>query len=649
VALLAGCLVRRPPAAQVDVPPDHAGAEQVAVPARPSPSTAAASARRDPILHDWALYQQALEQARAGDAAAVSETTRALIAFDATSVWRGRALLASGLVWQRAGQCSAARQAIAAALPDLDDSGPYWARGALALAECEVATGDHTSALATAQRLRRAGGRSVAAKRARRLTDRLARAHPTLLNDGETRLVEAELRLAEGDAAWALEASRAVEAEGAPALRARWLRARAERALGRRDEAEATCRALASDADPDLGARALLQAATWRWNADEDALARPLFQEVQRRFPDSDAAHRASYAIARIDESAGRRAVAIAAYDALAEAPAGDDLATEARWTAAFAAYMGGDWSAAAGRFGTMANGPDQSLRVAAAYWQARALDNDSDPAGNEALRHLADTEASTYYGYMAGRRLGRPQLTPVASGPIGTIPAPEFPADLSGPHAERARAFLRHGLRHAARRELDALRGLVPNSELAAAYRAVGAPGPALRLTGHGPTSDPMGYPLGYWNVVEPVARSQGVDPLLVLAVIRQESLFLPEAVSPADAHGLMQLLPRTARRVAAQVDAEPPDRWALRRIGLNVTLGTAFLRQLLERYDGSEIRTLAAYNAGPEAVAKWERRNAGRPDDEFVELISYRETRRYVKKVMSNHLAYRALYASG
>jgi soluble lytic murein transglycosylase len=133
------------------------------------------------------------------------------------------------------------------------------------------------------------------------------------------------------------------------------------------------------------------------------------------------------------------------------------------------------------------------------------------------------------------------------------------------------------------------------------------------------------------------------------VLAVIRQESLFLPEAVSPADAHGLMQLLPGTARRMAAQVDAEPPDRWALRRIGLNVTLGTAFLRQLLERYDGSEIRTLAAYNAGPDAVAKWERRNAGRPDDEFVELISYRETRRYVKKVMSNHLAYRALYAAG
>jgi hypothetical protein len=257
VVLLAGCLVRRPPPAQVDAPPDHGGAEQVAAPVRPSPAAVAAGARRDPVLHDWALYQRTLDQARAGNAAAASETARALVAFDATSVWRGRALLASGLAWQRAGECSAARESIAAALPDLDDRGPYWARGALALAECEVATGDYTGALATAQRLRRAGARSVAAKRARRLTDRLARAQPALLEDGETRLAEAELRLAEGDAAWALEASRAAASESDLALRARWLRARAERALGRRDEAEATCRALASDADPDLGARTL--------------------------------------------------------------------------------------------------------------------------------------------------------------------------------------------------------------------------------------------------------------------------------------------------------------------------------------------------------------------------------------------------------
>jgi soluble lytic murein transglycosylase len=393
----------------------------------------------------------------------------------------------------------------------------------------------------------------------------------------------------------------------------------------------------------------LLQAASWRWNADEDVLALPLFREVQRRFPATDAAERAGYAIARIHESAGRRALAIEGYDALAQAPEGDDLATEARWAAAFAAYLGGDWTEATRRFEVMTNGPDRTLRAAAAYWKARALENASDPAGTEALRHLADAERSTYYGYMAGRRLGRPPLTPVSAGPIGTLPAPRFPDDLAGPHAERARAFARYGLRHAARRELDTLRAVAPSEELAEAYRAVGAPGPALRITGAGPTLDPRGYPLGYWDVVEPVARAQGVDPLLVLAVIRQESLFLPEAVSPADAHGLMQLLPRTARQMAVRIDTEPPDRWALRRIGLNVTLGTAFLRQLLDRYDGSEIRTLAAYNAGPDAVAKWEHRHAGRPEDEFVELISYRETRHYVKKVMSNHLAYRALYAEG
>ena len=69
-------------------------------------------------------------------------------------------------------------------------------------------------------------------------------------------------------------------------------------------------------------------------------------------------------------------------------------------------------------------------------------------------------------------------------------------------------------------------------------------------------------------------------------------------------------------------------------------------FLRQLLDRYNGSRVKALAAYNAGPDAVAKWERRYGGRDADEFVELITYRETRDYVKAVLRNYRIYRLLY---
>jgi soluble lytic murein transglycosylase len=90
------------------------------------------------------------------------------------------------------------------------------------------------------------------------------------------------------------------------------------------------------------------------------------------------------------------------------------------------------------------------------------------------------------------------------------------------------------------------------------------------------------------------------------------------------------------------------PANTQALHHPPLNVELGTALLASLLEQYGGSRVKVLAAYNAGEDAVAKWERRYEGRDTDEFVELISYRETRDYVKTVLSNYRRYKRLYAA-
>jgi soluble lytic murein transglycosylase len=154
--------------------------------------------------------------------------------------------------------------------------------------------------------------------------------------------------------------------------------------------------------------------------------------------------------------------------------------------------------------------------------------------------------------------------------------------------------------------------------------------------------------YPLGYWSIVYPAARARGVDPLLVAAVIRQESAFRPEAVSSANARGLMQLMPSTAAELSRATGAPPPRPEALHQPAANIDLGTTLLARLLARYDGSVVKALAAYNGGEEAVAKWERRYPARDEDEFVELISYRETREYVKAVLGNHRQYQRLYAA-
>lgn len=181
-------------------------------------------------------------------------------------------------------------------------------------------------------------------------------------------------------------------------------------------------------------------------------------------------------------------------------------------------------------------------------------------------------------------------------------------------------------------------------------AYESIGAPEAAIQLASALPKTEGTRrhlYPLGYWDVVRVSSEREGLDPLLVQALIRQESAFAARAVSPVDAQGLMQLMPSTASQVAAERGLPPPDRARLTEVDTNVMLGTALLRRLLAQYNGSEIKALAAYNAGVDAVRKWEGRYGEREDDEFVELISFRETKQYVKRVLENYQVYRTLYA--
>jgi soluble lytic murein transglycosylase len=108
------------------------------------------------------------------------------------------------------------------------------------------------------------------------------------------------------------------------------------------------------------------------------------------------------------------------------------------------------------------------------------------------------------------------------------------------------------------------------------------------------------------------------------------------------------MQILPATGSALAARHGLGDFDASQLLDPATNVTLGTAYLRELLDRYSGNLPRALAAYNAGEAAVDKWQRRYADLEDDEFVESISYRETRGYVKRVLANRRMYGALYSA-
>jgi soluble lytic murein transglycosylase len=152
--------------------------------------------------------------------------------------------------------------------------------------------------------------------------------------------------------------------------------------------------------------------------------------------------------------------------------------------------------------------------------------------------------------------------------------------------------------------------------------------------------------HPRKFAPIIESHAQKQGVSPLLVYALTRIESRFRADAVSTADAHGLMQLIPDTAATLASDAGMAPPTRSQLHQPEVNVRLGVMYLRRLLRRFGNEPTYALAAYNAGAGAVERWQKDRGTGQVDEFVEEIPFDETRLYVKKVLASHRIYTRLY---
>ncbi|MCX7943878.1 MAG: transglycosylase SLT domain-containing protein [Deltaproteobacteria bacterium] len=154
--------------------------------------------------------------------------------------------------------------------------------------------------------------------------------------------------------------------------------------------------------------------------------------------------------------------------------------------------------------------------------------------------------------------------------------------------------------------------------------------------------------FPLAYLDYVIQNAEKNQIDPLLILAIMREESHFRPTAVSPAGAKGLMQIMPRTGSLIAKSFDMEDFDVYMLDIPEINIQFGSWYLSQLLIKFNNQLPFAIAAYNAGPSAVDRWLKRNKDVDLDIFIEEIPYRETRNYVKRVLQTYGIYNFLYKS-
>ena len=278
-------------------------------------------------------------------------------------------------------------------------------------------------------------------------------------------------------------------------------------------------------------------------------------------------------------------------------------------------------------------------------YWQARAELSSPDIGGRESARVSFERLASErdYYGHLAALWLGIPGSLADQS----TTIAPEKLLDLAAaPTAQRIYELRALGETLEARREWFQLIKPFSNTELRIAAALASQwhwHDMAIATLAQAQAWDEVleRFPRPYAERFTEAARTQGVPVTLAMAVARRESGFWTEARSPVGAQGLMQLMPRTAQSVAKSIDLDSPTNLVLTQADTNIKLGTAYLGQLLQRFNDNRILALAAYNAGPSRAKKWYTNS--QPIDAFIEGIPFAETRAYVKAV----LLYAAIYA--
>jgi soluble lytic murein transglycosylase len=153
------------------------------------------------------------------------------------------------------------------------------------------------------------------------------------------------------------------------------------------------------------------------------------------------------------------------------------------------------------------------------------------------------------------------------------------------------------------------------------------------------------IGFPLDYYEIVEENANSRGLDPYLVMGLIKAESNFDSAANSHRDARGLMQLQPQTAAWCADKMGLEDYSDDRLFEAELNIKIGCYYLEYLYNKYDNIDL-AIMAYNAGEGNVSAWLNNQEYSSDGENIDVVPFAETANYIENVEKYHNIYKKLY---
>jgi soluble lytic murein transglycosylase len=415
------------------------------------------------------------------------------------------------------------------------------------------------------------------------------------------------------------------------------------------------------------GARALSR-------ADRDDEAIKWYREVVRKYPRTPQAAEAQLLSGWLEYNRGNFRASLPGLRGVLERYSNTRWNDDALWFLGFAHYMLGEHEDAMRYLGRLAGRSDPMVGGKARYWRARSLAavGRADEATRE-LRALVGQHPFSWYALLARAHL---KEQGIAIGPFGDAPGDPGDAPRLGaveealaaePAIARADELIAAGLRVEAGIELRrgerellkkygsgrALPILLDRYRRAGNYnrpwylatvygrRAHSLPpdGPARAWWEHA-------FPMAYRDLVER-HRGIGNNPEHWLyAIMWKETGFDPNVVSYADAIGLLQMIPPTTRRVAPQLGLEYTDDF-LYDPDRNVQVASWYIGRLHQKFRGQVPLAAGSYNSGPRPVMRWIERNGERPMDEFIELVSYTQTREYMKLVTGAYARYLYLYA--
>ena len=417
-------------------------------------------------------------------------------------------------------------------------------------------------------------------------------------------------------------------------------------------------------------------------NLDNDAIS--YYQKLIELFSASNYSDDALYRTGRIYSLKGDfNNAAIYFQRVPSEYPNGDKL-PDALWELALIQYRSADYNSAKTTFSNYASSyKGTSLEEKGLFWQAKCHQKlgDNDSAA-ELYQKIIDLSSYSYYTFASGKMLAEMnkevkieeinnELNPENPGIADIIPdiysileEESYIKDGEINHINKAIELLKLEFFNSASLEIEAGSGEIKENpartlEIATLFlksnnysnsiKIIHKNFKQLKSELNEPYMDYLYYlyyPYGYKEAVQKYSSQYNLDPLFTLAVMRQESLFQPDAGSYAGAQGLMQIMPATGEGIAGQIGISNYNVNLLLDPDTNIRMGTYYLRQQLDNFGQNEFYCVGAYNGGPGRMSEWVSERGEMDIDEFIESVSYEQSREYIKIVMGNYYFYQMLY---